>query len=422
MKTKLLIIGASYLQVPLILKARAMGIETHVFAWEQGAVGREYCDCFYPLSIVEKEAILAKAREIGPQGVATIASDLAAVTVNYVADGLGLIGNPLDVTARTTNKHLMRQSLSAGGLPCPRFMFVTSPSEATRCDFAAPVIVKPTDRSGSRGVTKVLKSCDVPAAVERALGESLAKQALIEEFVEGREISVEAISWNGVHHLLAMTDKVTTGAPYFVETEQHQPATLPANVKKQVADIVQRALTCLGVRVGASHSELLITADHRPYIVEIGARMGGDCIGSHMVELSTGYDFLRGVIEAALGRFQPVVQTRNRCAGIYYLTAAPGIVKQIIDHAQDYPAIIAKDIFVKEGDRVQEIRESGERLGYFIYAGPSKFCAKTPPLAVLTEPALAFPGKNVVPAREHPQETAIPGKARSETAQGRRRR
>jgi biotin carboxylase len=395
MKTKLIIIGASYLQVPLILKAREMGIETHVFAWEQGAVGREYCDRFYPISIVEKEVILAKAREIGPHGVATIASDLAAVTVNYVADGMGLMGNPLDVTARTTNKHLMRQALSAGGLPCPRFMFVKTPADAVHYDFTTPVIVKPTDRSGSRGVTKVLNSSDIPAAVERALGESLVKQALIEEFIEGREISVESITWNGVHHILAMTDKVTTGAPYFVETEQHQPSTLPASVKEQVGDIVQRALMCLGVWVGASHSELLITADRRPYIVEIGARMGGDCIGSHLVEMSTGYDFLRGVIEAALGRFQPVAQTRNQCAGIYYLTATPGIVKQIIDHTKDYPAIVAKDVFVKKGDTVHEIRESGERLGYFIYAGPSKFASKTPPLVVVTDPASAFPKKNI---------------------------
>ncbi len=386
MKTKLIIIGASYLQVPLILKAREMGIETHAFAWEQGAVGREYCDYFYPISIVEKEAILAKAREITPHGVATIASDLAAVTVNYVADGLRLTGNPLDVTARTTNKHLMRQSLLAGGLPCPQFMFVTTPADAARCSFATPVIVKPTDRSGSRGVTKVSKPSDIPAAVERALGESLAKQALIEEFVEGREISVESITWNGVHHILAVTDKVTTGAPYFVETEQHQPSTLPASVREHVGDIVQRALTCLGVRVGASHSELLITADDRPYVVEIGARMGGDCIGSHLVELLTGYDFLRGVIEAALGRFQPVVQTRNRCAGIYYLTATPGIVTQVTDHTKDYPAIVEKDVFVKEGDTVHEIRESGERLGYFIYALASKFKPKHPPIMVVTEP------------------------------------
>ncbi len=183
---------------------------------------------------------------------------------------------------------------------------------------------------------------------------------------------------------------------YFVETEQHQPSTLPASVKEHVADIVQRALTCLGVRVGASHSELLITADHRPYIVEIGARMGGDCIGSHMVELSTGYDFLRGVIEAALGRFQPVVQTRHQCAGIYYLTAAPGIVKCVIDHAKDYPAIVAKDVFVSEGDTVHEIRESGERLGYFIYAGPSKFASPTPPLVVVTEPVPTVLEENMV--------------------------
>ena len=143
------------------------------------------------------------------------------------------------------------------------------------------------------------------------------------------------------------------------------------------------------------HSELLITAEHRPYIVEIGARMGGDCIGSHLVELSTGYDFLRGVIEAAQGRFQPVVQT-HECAGIYYLTAAPGIVKRVIDHAQDYPALVAQDVFVSEGDKVSELRESGERLGYFIYAGPSKFASPTPPLVVVTEPLPTFLQENPV--------------------------
>jgi biotin carboxylase len=391
MKTKLVVIGASYLQVPLILKARQMEIETHVMAWEQGAVGRAHCDYFYPISITEKEAILEKAREIAPQGVATIASDLAAIAVNYVAHGLGLTGNSLEVTARTTNKHLMRQSLSAGGLPCPRFMLVKTPSDAAGCDFALPVIVKPTDRSGSRGVTKVQDLAGLPAAVERALGESLAKQALIEEFIEGREISVETITCNGVHHILAMTDKVTSGAPYFVETQQHQPSTLPAAVKMQVYGIVEKALTCLGVRFGASHSELLITAESRPYIVEIGARMGGDFIGSHLVELSTGYDFLRGVVEVALGRFGPVAQTRNQCAGIYYLTAAPGVVTQIVDQTGGVPAIVQKDVFVKKGDAIREIRESGDRLGYFIYAASSKFAPETPPLAVVTQPPVRLP-------------------------------
>jgi len=85
MKRSLIIIGASYLQMPLITKARQMGIETHVFAWEEGAVARDHCDHFYPISIVEKEAILQVAKKIRPAGVLSIASDLAAITVNYLA-------------------------------------------------------------------------------------------------------------------------------------------------------------------------------------------------------------------------------------------------------------------------------------------------------------------------------------------------
>lgn len=387
MKAKLIIIGASYLQVPLICKARQMQIETHVFAWEKGAVGRSYCDYFYPISIIEKEAILERAAEIHPDGIVSIASDLAMVTVNYVAGKLGLIGNSVDVTARTTNKHLMRQRLTAGGLPCPGFMLVDTPADAERCHFNPPLIVKPTDRSGSRGVTKVLHLNDLPSAIERAIAESLEKRALIEEFVEGREISVESLSWKGNHHFLAITDKVTSGAPYFVETQQHQPSTLPADVCDAARDIVQRALTCLGVEFGASHSELLVTADQKLYIVEIGARMGGDLIGSHLVELSTGYDFTRGVIEVAMGRFAPVARTREQCAGIYFLTAPPGIVTRIDDETACDTQIVQKDVFVKPGDVVAAVRESADRLGYFVYAGPSKFVPSVPPLRVVTEGA-----------------------------------
>ena len=383
---KLIVIGASYLQLPLVRKARAMGLQTHVFAWAEGAVARHECDCFYPVSIVDKEAILAEARRIGPDGVVSIASDLAAVTVNYLADALGLPGNSLAATAQTTNKYLMRRRLSEAGLPCPRFQRVGSAAEAESWPWGGPAIVKPTDRSGSRGVTKVTAPAALPAAVQRALQQSLEKAAIIEEFVEGREISVETISWQGQHHLLAMTDKVTSGAPYFVETQQHQPATIAADAKTAVWEVVCRALGCLGVECGASHSELLIAAERRPCLVEIGARMGGDCIGSHLVEFSTGYDFLRGVIEASLGHFAPVVKTRAQCAGIYYLAAPPGIVTQIVDRTAEYPEIVAKELFVKPGDLVGELRESGQRLGYFLYAGRAKFVPKVPPLAILTAP------------------------------------
>lgn len=387
MKERLIVIGASYLQVPLVLKARELGIETHVFAWEQGAVAREYCDYFYPVSIIEKDLVLKESLRIKPHGVVSIGSDLATVTVNYIAANLGLIGNSMHTTEVTTNKWEMRKTLSMHGLPCPRFVQPNSDNKSVKIGFEYPAIVKPTDRSGSRGVTMVTNNTELVDAIARARSESFRGEVIIEEFVEGKEISVEMITWKGKHYSLAMTDKVTTGAPYFIETQQHQPSALDQEIKRRCVEIVEKALTCLGVNYGASHSELLITQSGNIYIVEIGARMGGDCIGSHLVRLSTGYDFVKGVIDISLDRFDGVSKPDSNYAGIYYLLSEPGKVLKIRDKTNDYKQVVEKMVFAKEGDIVPPIRESGERLGYFIYQQKnSKFVPKEEVIAIETRP------------------------------------
>ena len=370
---KIIIIGASYLQLPLIQKAGAMGIETHVFAWEDGSVGKDFCDTFYPISIIEKEKILEIAKTISPDGVASIGSDLAAITVNYLADALGLVGNSMAVTHQTTNKYLMRRVLSDAGLPCPKFFRCSSSAELDPDHFTYPEIVKPTDRSGSRGVTKVLHPNDLSEAVDRALSESFSKEALIEEFVSGNEISVEMISFQGVHYPLAITDKVTTGHPFFVELAHHQPAAIPDNRYNDIYVLVQNALDALGVGYGASHSELLLTPDGKNIFVEIGARMGGDCIGSDLVELSTGYDYVKGVIEVALNRFSGVEKPKSKCSGIYYIRHNPGKVVHIDDRTETVPQIVRKEINVKPGDHLVPLMESANRTGYYIYCDSRRF-------------------------------------------------
>ena len=108
-KQRLAIIGGSYLQLPLVKKAKEMGIETHCFSWVDGAVCAESADSFYPISIIEKDRILKKCQEIGIDGITTIASDTAVVTVNFVASRLGLLSNPEEYSEVTTNKFKMRQ-------------------------------------------------------------------------------------------------------------------------------------------------------------------------------------------------------------------------------------------------------------------------------------------------------------------------
>ena len=301
MKKHLAIIGASYLQLPLIEKAKDMGYTTHVFAWAAGDVGEEAADHFYPVSIVEKEVILEQCRNIGICGICSIASDLAMVTVNYVAEKMGLCSNSIHATKKSTNKHLMRMAFEAAGDPSPKSIQVDGDTDLAALKLSYPVIVKPTDRSGSRGIYKVMGFADLADAVRDAMEQGFEKKALIEEFAEGQEYSVEFISYRGEHHFLALTHKYTTGAPSFIETGHLQPAPVDAKTLERVKQVVTHALDTLELKNGASHSELKIAPDGTIRIIEIGGRMGGDCIGSDMVRYSTGYDFVKMVIQVACG-------------------------------------------------------------------------------------------------------------------------
>lgn len=370
---KLAVIGGSYLQLPLVEKAKELGCEVHCFAWLDGAVCKNSANYFYPLSILEKEEILNICREVGIDGITTIASDIAVVTVNYVADALGLVANSVFYTTVTTDKYRMRSCFAEYGIPSPRFTLSALEQQHEPDSFTYPLIVKPTDRSGSLGVGKVEKGEELYGAVERARREAFSGKVIIEEFVEGWEISVEAISWQGKHYILAITDKVTTGAPFFVELEHHQPSSLPVAIQEKVRDIVLKALSALHIEFGASHSELKIEAGGGIKVIEIGARMGGDFIGSDLVRLSTGYDFLKGVVEVALGNFTEPVLKEQHYAGVYFLSREMAYLKDIIEQAGNYPEIVKAEI---TDPVLRNIECSKDRSGYLIYQSNTKFKLK----------------------------------------------
>lgn len=364
MKKKIAIIGASYLQLPAVLKAKALGYEVHCFAWEEGAVCKGVADFFYPVSIIEKEKILDVCKQIHIDGITTIASDVAVLTVTYVASKMGLIGNPAEYADVTTNKYLMRENFLNNNVPSPKFAIVDSSGRYDIEGFRYPLIVKPTDRSGSRGVEKVPSAEMLYSAVVRAQKEAFSRTAMIEEFVGGKEISVESISFKGRHYILQFTDKVTTGDPFFVELEHHQPASLSDDIKDRVERIVLRALDALHIEYGASHSELKITENGDIKVIEIGARMGGDFIGSDLVQLSTGYDFLGETLKVSMGEFAPPECLGSRYSGVYFLCEETKWLKDIIEHKQDYPEIVKAEI--TDGD-FRKVECSGDRSGYLIY-------------------------------------------------------
>lgn len=378
---RLAIIGASYLQRPLVEKAKEMGLYTLCFAWEDGAVCKDLVDEFYPISIVEKELILAVCQEKQIDGICTIASDVAAPTVAYVANKMGLVGNDYEAAVRANNKFAMREAFMKADVPCPQYTCVRSVEEGLSVSWIqdtlahnrervgeGALIVKPTDRSGSLGVTKVERWEDLQPAIELALDKSFKHEAMVEEFIDGREISVEFISYQGTHYPLQITDKETTETPHFVELAHHQPSTLSQELYDRIYAITDRALTALGLTNGASHSEYRITKDGRIAVMEIGGRMGGDFIGSDLVRLSTGYDFVKGVIDVALGQFDRPQLTCHCKSGVYFLCeqtkALLPKLQDIIECPAKYPDVIKAEI---TNPLLRSVTCSADRSGYYIY-------------------------------------------------------
>lgn len=367
MERNLAIIGASYLQLPLIEKAKEMGYITHVFAWESGDVGETAADFFYPISIVEKDEILSECRRIGICGICSIASDLAMLTVNYVANAMGLPGNSPEATANSTNKHLMRRAFAENGDPSPRSILVDGDTDLTKISLSWPVIVKPTDRSGSRGIFKLESAEGLAEAVAAAIAQGFEKKALIEEFAEGEEYSVEYISCRGVHHFLALTKKFTTGAPHFIETGHLQPAPVEEAVLERVQKIIPHALDSLGLTNGASHSELKIDPEGNIRLIEIGGRMGGDCIGSDLVRYSTGYDFVKMVIDVACGREPDFTKATEPApiaiAYVFCQEDLDAFEKLCSQHPERIVGIVDK----MQPEKFGSITDSSNRAGCYLY-------------------------------------------------------
>jgi len=366
---KIAIIGASYLQLPLVLKAHDMGFKTICFAWNDGAVCKDYCDKFYTISILNHDEILKTCEIESVSAITSIASDLAVPTVNFIADKLGLVGNPIESSQVSTNKFLQRQILSKHEIKVPVFENSNKINiESIETRFRFPIVIKPVDRSGSRGVVVVKGPENVSKMIDYSRKESLCGEVIIEEFIKGEEISVESISWEGNHTILAFTDKVTTGYPHFVELEHHQPSKFwKSSIHDKIISIVNYSLNTLGIKYGASHTELIITDEDEVYLTEVGARMGGDFIGSHLVLLSTGFDFVKAVVEISLNQ-KPIISFKDiQNSGICFYTEKSKWVR-------DYVISKHKNIITFHLDelRKEPVTESSQRSGYFIYNSDHK--------------------------------------------------
>ncbi len=367
---RIAVIGCNEPLEPFYRQAKALDYYIIGIAYEKGAVCKKYCDKFYPISFVEREKVLEVCREERIDGITSFSLESALPTVIYVAQSLGLVSNTEECVRRLKNKFTMRNSLNAAGISNPQYAIVSKSSELDNVQVPFPCIVKPVDSGGSRGVTLVARKAEVKHAYERAIVFSRSGNVIIEQFIDGREFSVESISCNGEHIILQITDKVTSGAPYFIELQHHQPADISNELRNRICNIVERTLTALCVKNSPSHTEVKLSSNDELFIIETGARLGGDYIASDLVRLSTGYDMVQGALELATGCFSKPCIENKHFSGVYFYCSLTPEVKKYIDNVRSYPSIV-EALYLN--DDIKDCKCNGDRNGHFIYQDNHRF-------------------------------------------------
>ena len=371
---KLLVLAAGLLQIPVIKKAREMGVYVIAVDDDPNAPGMALADkAIVPGGLMNEEKLVAIAKEEQIDGVIHPCSEVAMNVMGRINDELHLSGISKEMAIRATNKHLMREAFEKHGAPSPKSLLTKDEEDAWlifREKFTTNAILKPTRNSGSRGIAKVEKGISKELFIElyrRALDESRDHSVLIEQFIEGPEFSVEVIVWQGEPHVLAVTDKKTTEAPYFVELGHNQPSIFPEEIQQKLKDGAIAGIKALGLSNCAAHCELKVQ-DGEVYLMEIGARMGGDFISTELTHLSTGIDMVAATISVVLGmepNLQPIEEKHGVC--IRYFSPKPGKLiaiegEEALKNAHVYDA----EIYHQVGDMIPEVKSSLDRSGHVI--------------------------------------------------------
>lgn len=367
---KIAIIGTGYMARIIAERAKEIGVESHCFSNDENSVAVGVTDFFHNVNILDLEALLFECRKAGINGVVAT-TELTIYPAAYVAEKIGLLGNGIRVAKYITDKIAVRKKVKNVEGLCQPLFFECSDNSVPKIDYY-PVVVKPIAAGGKRGVMVVKSEADMSEALKNAISVSKIKGALIEEYLEGgQEYSVESLSYMGRQYVLQITEKDSSGPPNCVELGHHQPAMLSDEMRERVVDVIKRTLSAAGVTNGPCHTEIKII-NGMIYLIEINGRPGGDHIAFPLTELSTGYPYITGIIEAALGMLDEnnlLKLERNYC-GVYFVTTQTSHLKAIFDSCENEPWFYKKNLVSEELRPITH--NDGFNTNYFMYFSKDK--------------------------------------------------
>ncbi len=360
---KILIFGGGNDQLTLIKLCKSAGLFTVVIDPNPAATGQNYCDAFEVVDGQDYEGTCNVIEKHGITHIITVATDKPLVMMARVAAkyGIGCISE--DSARNCTDKLKMKEVFVKNGIPCAKYKLISELSD----DMNYPLVLKPRDNSGSRGVTICYNRQDAEIAFVDAKRFTKGDTILCEEVIYGKEYSLESLHYNGKTKLLQITDKVMTELPYRCEMELTHPSLFSEEKFKEIERLVHKMSVAFGFENCASHCEILVNGDEIK-VLEASGRMAGDYICSHLVPLSTGINMEQAALDITLGKEPNLSSSGKMASGIYYFEFPEGTVKEISDyeHLKSLPGVIEFKFFLEKGSRVPKIKFGPDRYGYVI--------------------------------------------------------
>jgi biotin carboxylase len=369
---RLLILGGGVYQVPLIRRARELNLETIVVTPTGPFPGARLGDHHWDLDTTDEEAVLDAARSYGIDAVATTGTDVCLPVLGRIVDELGLHGPSGSSARMSADKTLMKRAFKKHRVPTAEFEIVSSLTDACNASrrLGFPLIVKASDSSGSRGVTRVDSADELEAAWSRAWAVSRNRLIVVERCLEGVEFGAQAfMCGDEVIAVFAHNDSVTS-PPFQTPIGHSLPANLTSEQFASLDEVVCRAVRALGIRDAVCNVDLMF-AGGQIQVLEIGARMGATCLPEN-VAVFTGLDVYGYLLQLALGQATAVRATREQPnASLLLRSNTSGIVQEVFvpEALSAHPALIELQIDVTPGDRVKTFQVGPDRIGHLVVKG-----------------------------------------------------
>lgn len=373
---KILIIGAGFLQDFVICKAKSMGYEVYAVDADPDAIGFKHADYYKVVNIVDEKACLDYAKQNNVDGVLTAATDYGVLTASYIAQEMGLPGLKYKVAKLIKNKYLVKKCLFEQHVDDTEQVYEihqnTDIRELTQ-QLTYPVMVKPCDGSGSRGTTRVDVAENLQFACEYAMSESISHRAEIETFITGKEYGAESLVVNGEIQVLGIMQKWMTQPPYYAELGHSIPSDLKPEIEEKVKTCVVNAIKALGINFGSVNMDLIVTGDDRVYIIDIGARMGGNMIGPCIIPYGTGIDYMAAMLQNAVGDKVDLSVGEYNPVATKLLAFKDGLIKCIPD-IEEIEKKYGVEIYhhMTEGMKVNEYHTNLDGCGYVVAKAKTK--------------------------------------------------